>query len=56
MLSIEECRKLIDDGEQYSDEQILEIRDSLYELARLALEVREHEISTTTAKPRQELN
>jgi hypothetical protein len=43
MLTIEECRKLIDSEEQFSDEQIMEIRDSLYELATLAFEVREHE-------------
>jgi hypothetical protein len=39
MLSIEECRKLIDDSEKYTDEEIVEIRKDLYEMAELALEV-----------------
>lgn len=33
MLSIEECRKLIDGGDNMSDEEIKEIRDELYKLA-----------------------
>lgn len=39
MLSIEQCRELIPDSANYSDEQILEIRDSLYETAQLAFDV-----------------
>ncbi len=39
MLSIEECRKLIPNNEEYSDDQIIEIRKSLYDMAELALEV-----------------
>lgn len=38
MLSIEECRKLIDDHEQYTDKQIEEIRDDFRILAELAWE------------------
>ncbi len=38
MLSIEECRALIPDGDKLKDEQITELRDTLYELANLALE------------------
>lgn len=39
MLSIEQCRELIPDSDRYTDEQIAEIRKTLYELATLALEV-----------------
>ena len=39
MLSIEECRKLIDNDSDLTDEQIVEIRNSLYELADIALDV-----------------
>jgi len=39
MLSIEECRKLIDNDAELTDEQIVEIRASLYELADIALDV-----------------
>ena len=39
MLSIEECRKLIEKGGELSDQEIVEVRDSLYEMAQLALEV-----------------
>lgn len=35
MLSVQECRELIDDDEQYSDEQIIEIRDTLDQLATI---------------------
>ena len=38
MLSIDECRQLIPDGDKYTDEQIVEIRRTLYGLAELALE------------------
>lgn len=38
MLSIEKCRTLIPDSETYSDEQIEEIRASVYELAGIALD------------------
>ena len=38
MLSIEECRKLIDGNEEYSDEQIADIRDRLYALGQLAFD------------------
>ena len=37
MLSLNECRKLIDDS-SFSDEEILRIRDACYELADIALE------------------
>lgn len=39
MLSIDECRKLIDGGEKYTDKEIEEIRDNLYGLANLAFDV-----------------
>lgn len=38
MLSIQECRELIPDQEKLTDDEILKIRDSLYELAEIALE------------------
>lgn len=38
MLNIEECRELIPGHEEYTDEQILSIRDDLHILAELALE------------------
>jgi len=38
MLSIEDCQKLIECDEEYSDEQIEEIRKTLYALGELALE------------------
>lgn len=38
MLSIEKCRKLIPGREEYTDEQILSIRDELYELADIAIQ------------------
>lgn len=38
MLSIEECRQLIPDHEEYTDKQIEEIRDDCHILAELALE------------------
>lgn len=40
MLTIEECRaKLENNGEEYTNEQIINIRDSVYELALIAFEV-----------------
>lgn len=38
MLSVEKCRQLIPDSENFSDEEITEIRESLYDLAQLAFE------------------
>lgn len=38
MLSIEECRKLIPDSEKFTDEEILDIKRRLYDLAELAFE------------------
>jgi hypothetical protein len=38
-ISLEKCRELIPNHAEYTDEQILEIRDSLYELADLAFDV-----------------
>lgn len=38
MLSVEECRKLLDNEKDLTDEQVTEIRNSLYELAELALD------------------
>ena len=38
MLPIEECRKLIDDSDKMTDEQIIEVRDVLYSLADLSLD------------------
>ena len=39
MLSIERCRELLPDSAQCTDEQILQIRDALYGIAELALDV-----------------
>lgn len=39
MLTIEECRKTLEDGgKDLSDEEVEKIRDELYELGNLALE------------------
>ncbi|MFA5942054.1 MAG: hypothetical protein WC798_00035 [Candidatus Paceibacterota bacterium] len=38
MLSIQQCRDLIDDSEKYSDEEIEKIRGTLYGLADLAFD------------------
>jgi hypothetical protein len=44
MLSLQECRKILGaTAEKYSDEEILNIRDQLRELANLALEDYERE-------------
>ena len=39
MLSIEKCRALIPDGDKMSDNEITAVRNDLYEMARLALDV-----------------
>ena len=39
MLSLEECRELIPDGDKLSDKEIAEIRADLYGMAELALDV-----------------
>lgn len=39
MLSLEECRQLIDGGGQMTDEEMLELRANLYETAQLAFDV-----------------
>jgi hypothetical protein len=42
MLSISECRKLIGEtANDFSDNQVREIRDALYELASIALDAAE---------------
>jgi hypothetical protein len=39
MLSIKECRELLDDvSKDMTDEKVLEVRDSLYELAEIVLD------------------
>ncbi|MGD0328109.1 MAG: hypothetical protein ABSB00_00120 [Minisyncoccia bacterium] len=38
MLSIQQCRDLIDDSKKYSDEEIEKIRSTLYGLAELAVD------------------
>ncbi|KKT77088.1 MAG: hypothetical protein UW73_C0028G0013 [Microgenomates group bacterium GW2011_GWB1_44_8] len=38
MLSIEQCRKLIEDGEKYSDGKIEKIRDSMRASAEIIFE------------------
>lgn len=38
MLSIKECRELILDGQDYSDQEIGDIREDLYTLGELALD------------------
>ena len=37
MLTLEECKKLIDDS-TFSDEEVLAIRDACYELANITVE------------------
>lgn len=37
-MTIEECRKYLEDGGDMTDEQVEEIRNALYEFADLALE------------------
>jgi|JI8StandDraft_1071087.scaffolds.fasta_scaffold566017_2 ribosomal protein S6 len=40
MLSLEECKRMLqENGAQYSDEEVLRIRDLLYEIAKLDLEL-----------------
>ena len=39
MLTIEESRKLIPNNEKYTDEEIKRIRDDLYNLADIALDI-----------------
>lgn len=39
MLSLDEIRILLPNGETLTDEQVEEIRDSYYELAQLAFDV-----------------
>lgn len=39
MLSIEQCRKLINDNHDLPDEDILQLRKELYDVAQLAFEV-----------------
>ena len=39
MLSIEQCRELLADGSEMTDERIAELRMVLYRIAELALEV-----------------
>ena len=36
-ISIKRCRELVDQDQQYSDEQLLRIRDSLYKLAEIVI-------------------
>ncbi len=43
MLSIVECRKLIQNGDEFTDKEIMEIRDTLYEIADIAFEKWMHE-------------
>lgn len=38
MLTIEESRKLVDGDEEYSDEQIVKIKDDCYALGQLAFD------------------
>lgn len=38
MLSLEECRKIDPVLRRYSDEELVEIRDALYNMAELALD------------------
>lgn len=39
MLSLEECKNIINVGEtQFNDEEVILIRDFLYELAQIAIE------------------
>ena len=39
MLTIEESRKLIPNSNEYTDEEIKRIRDDLYKLAEIAIDV-----------------
>ena len=38
MIPIETCRKLVPNSDKFADEEIVEIRETLYGLAELALE------------------
>jgi len=38
MISLDECRQLIDEGETVSEKEVKEIRDTLYQLAHVVLE------------------
>ncbi len=39
MLSVQECRELIDDSENLSNDEIEKIKRDLYDMAELALEL-----------------
>lgn len=39
MLSVEECREFIGDSSDLSDEQIVELRDALYEFGDIVLDM-----------------
>ncbi len=51
MLSIDDCRKLVTDGEKYTDKEIEEIRITLYGLADLALDVMRERNTAKTKEP-----
>lgn len=38
MISLEKCRQLVPDPQELSEEELVKIRDNLYEGAQLALE------------------
>ena len=44
MLSLEECKKIINAGEmQFTDEEVIQIRDFLYELVQIAIEAKAYQ-------------
>lgn len=45
MLNLEECKKILNKGKnKYTQEQIKEIREKLYELAHIELKIREKKL------------
>lgn len=45
MIPIDKCRELIENDEEYTDEEILKIRDTLEQLADLAFDMWLEEIN-----------
>jgi hypothetical protein len=51
MLSLERCRKVLGSDTKLSDEDLATLRDQLYCLASLTLELRDHQKKSTLKKP-----
>ena len=52
-MTIQRCRELIPGHEEYSDEEILEIRDSAYDLAGVLLDVAREDLKKAKESPEE---